>query len=478
MHKAGQIRFVAWLLMTTVLLTVLVGSTPPASATSAGTPFGSIDWLAPGGDGLDVSGWVIDPDTSRFTDVHVYAGTTLVGFANADADRPDVGRAFPGSGSGHGFSLHYALSPGVHDICVYGINIGQGDHSLLGCRRIAVAAPWGSIDGVSRGPDGFRVKGWAADPDTTEPIDVIVELAGSGRYSVRADRSRPDVGRLFAWQGSEHGFEAVIPVPQGEGSFRLCVYAIGRGQGPSFTGLGCQAVAVTASPIGSIDLIGVGTGTVRVTGWALDPDTSGAIEIGVSVENVGVSWFPAKANRPDIASAVPGYGTEHGFSVDVVAPAGARRLCLAFRNVGAGSDRPMGCTVVDSVPGGSGSGRRVVYWNLGQHVWIVGSDGYVVRSYDVSGRYLDPAPGRYSVLSHLRWTSAGHDDISMEYFVEFLDFEKGYGFHTIPVFADGTPLQGENELGQFRSAGCVRQRRTDAIFLYNWSNLGDPVHVI
>ena len=48
----------------------------------------------------------------------------------------------------------------------------------------------------------------------------------------------------------------------------------------------------------------------------------------------------------------------------------------------------------------------------------------------------------------------------------------------IPTYADGTPLQGEDELGQFRSAGCVRQRREDAIHLWNWSVVGDRVVVI
>ena len=476
MLEASRMRTVAYVMVSVVFLTVLSGGVPHAGAAPGGSPFGFIDYLAPAGDGIDVGGWVIDPDTTRFTDVHVYSGNTLVGYANANDDRPDVGRAFPDSGSNHGFSLHYPLAPGVTTICVIGINIGVGAAVSLGCRTIAVAAPWGHIDSVARATDGFHVRGWAADPDTTAVTDVVAELGGSGRFTIRAGEPRPDVGRSFPWQGSDHGFEAILPAPGAEGFYPLCIYALGTGSGPAYTTLGCQTVLVTSSPIGAIDQIAVGTGIVRVAGWAIDPDSEGPIEVGISVENVAVTWVPAKLHRPDLAAA--GYGADHGFSVDVAAPPGARRICLAFRNVGAGSDRPMGCTVADSIPAGSGGGRRIVYWNLGQHVWIVGNDGFVVRSYDVSGRYLDPPTGRYSVLSHLRWTSAGHDGITMEYFVEFLDYQQGYGFHTIPVFTDGTPLQSEDELGQFRSAGCVRQRRADAVFLYNWSDIGDPVIVI
>ena len=77
-----------------------------------------------------------------------------------------------------------------------------------------------------------------------------------------------------------------------------------------------------------------------------------------------------------------------------------------------------------------------------------------------------------------RYADAGHDGITMEYFVAFNPAGLGYGFHTIPVFADGTPLQSESELGFFRSAGCVRQRRTDAIYMWNWAQVGDPVVVL
>ena len=52
------------------------------------------------------------------------------------------------------------------------------------------------------------------------------------------------------------------------------------------------------------------------------------------------------------------------------------------------------------------------------------------------------------------------------------------GFHSIPVRPNGTPLQTEEELGQFRSIGCVRQRNDKAEQLYEWAPIGTPVIVL
>jgi lipoprotein-anchoring transpeptidase ErfK/SrfK len=132
------------------------------------------------------------------------------------------------------------------------------------------------------------------------------------------------------------------------------------------------------------------------------------------------------------------------------------------------------------LPAGSGSGRRVVYSNPGQRVWLVESDGTVVRSYLVSGRYKTPAPGTYSVYSKSRKAYAGHDGITMDDMVRFARAASGtpIGFHGIPRYADGSPMQSDDELGEFRSAGCVRQSGGDAAFLYDWAQIGTTVVVL
>ena len=127
------------------------------------------------------------------------------------------------------------------------------------------------------------------------------------------------------------------------------------------------------------------------------------------------------------------------------------------------------------VPDGSGTGRRVVYSNGQQRVWLVEDDGRVDSTYPVSGRRGDPNPGTYQVFSRSRHARSG--SVTMEYMVRFahtpgLDI----GFHAIPVGRRG-PIQSESELGQYRSHGCVRQSLADAAHLWDWAPIGTPVIV-
>ena len=130
-------------------------------------------------------------------------------------------------------------------------------------------------------------------------------------------------------------------------------------------------------------------------------------------------------------------------------------------------------------PPASGTGRRVVYSNPLQRVWLVGDDNLVERTYLVSGRKGVPAPGTYHVYSRSTVTSAGHDGITMRKMVRFAHGDKlPIGFHDIPRRADGSPLQTDDDLGGYRSSGCVRQGSVDAAYLWDWAPLGTTVVVI
>jgi hypothetical protein len=52
------------------------------------------------------------------------------------------------------------------------------------------------------------------------------------------------------------------------------------------------------------------------------------------------------------------------------------------------------------------------------------------------------------------------------------------GFHDIPRRADGSPLQTDDDLGGYRSSGCVRQGSADAAYLWDWAPVGTKVVVI
>ncbi|MGH8951783.1 MAG: L,D-transpeptidase [Acidimicrobiia bacterium] len=138
----------------------------------------------------------------------------------------------------------------------------------------------------------------------------------------------------------------------------------------------------------------------------------------------------------------------------------------------AGADQP-------AVPADSGEGRRIVYSNSGQRVWLIEADGMVADTYLVSGKSGVPAPGEYEVFSMSEVAFAGHDDITMSHMVRFAQGENlAIGFHAIPNDGSGRPLQSEEELGEYRSAGCVRQSPGHAAALYEWAEIGTPVVVL
>ena len=130
-------------------------------------------------------------------------------------------------------------------------------------------------------------------------------------------------------------------------------------------------------------------------------------------------------------------------------------------------------------PPDDGSGRRIVYSNSAQRVWLVEGNGTVSRSYAVSGKRGVPAPGNYSVFSKSRVSQSASGNLKLEYMVRFAHGESlAIGFHAIPTKPSGDAIQSEEELGQYRSAGCVRQRRSDAVALWDFADIGVRVVVL
>lgn len=132
-----------------------------------------------------------------------------------------------------------------------------------------------------------------------------------------------------------------------------------------------------------------------------------------------------------------------------------------------------------ALPARSGTGRRIVFSESRQRVWLVDDATDVRRTYLVSGSTLDNLdPGTYEVYSTSRWAVGIDDSGVMEYFVRFTQGPSGaaIGFHTIPT-KDGVPLQSKQELGTPQSHGCIRQRTPDAIALWDFAPVGTKVVV-
>ena len=132
-----------------------------------------------------------------------------------------------------------------------------------------------------------------------------------------------------------------------------------------------------------------------------------------------------------------------------------------------------------SLPDASGSGRRVVFSEGRQRVWLVDADDDVRRTYLVSGSLTDNLdPGTYSVYSRSQHAYGIDDSGTMKWFVRFTRGDNAaIGFHDIPVL-DGEPLQSVSDLGTPQSHGCIRQKESDAKALWRFAPVGTEVVVV
>jgi hypothetical protein len=132
-----------------------------------------------------------------------------------------------------------------------------------------------------------------------------------------------------------------------------------------------------------------------------------------------------------------------------------------------------------ALPDASGTGRRVVFSERAQRVWLVNADGTVASTYLVSGSVTDNLePGRYDVYSRSRWAVGIADSGVMQYFVRFARGQNAaIGFHSIPT-KNGTTLQTEAQLGTPQSHGCIRQKLSDAAVMWDFAQVGTDVVVV
>ncbi len=205
-----------------------------------GSPFGALDVVTARLGGVSVVGWVVDPDIASAVTTHIYVNG--VGYAvTANANRPDIGGGLPAYGPDHGFVVDLPAPGGVVNVCAYGINVGVGAHTLLGCRTTTVptGSPFGVIDTLFRDGNSVTGSGWVIDPDTAASIPVHVYVNGVG-YGLMANGSRPDVAGGLPAYGPAHGYSFSIPVAAG--SARVCIYGIEiAGTGGNVL-LGCRTV--------------------------------------------------------------------------------------------------------------------------------------------------------------------------------------------------------------------------------------------
>ncbi|HSY16445.1 MAG TPA: fibronectin type III domain-containing protein [Jatrophihabitantaceae bacterium] len=309
-------------------------------------PRGSLDTVTQIPGGITVTGWAFDPDTTDAINVDIYAGTNDLRRLVANTYRPDVGAAYPGAGSNHGFAATFTLAQGTYRICAYGLNVLAGTtNPALGCKTITLDFnPIGVVDSVRQTSTGFAVSGWAIDPDTSDAINVDIYADGTKLGRVLAGGSRPDVGAVYPASGDDHGYAATYPL--GQGTHTICVYAINVDFGSINTGLGCRAITLAFNPYGSLDAVTATTSGIALRGWAIDPNTTAAINVAIYADGAQLAQLTASAPRPDVAAAYPGVGPDHGFSADLGLGEGTHQVCAYGINVGAGANAVLGCKAI------------------------------------------------------------------------------------------------------------------------------------
>jgi hypothetical protein len=319
-------------------INVLDGSENPvigSAPVGVGVPFGMAD--ARVGPGLvRLTGWVIDPDTADPVQLHAYVDGVFAGQFGANVFRSDVAATYAAFGGEHGFDIELQVAAGIHDVELWFVQRNGRPFQLSG-HRLTVSggsAPVGYLDNAARSPNGIRVVGWAADPDSNLPLDIHVYVDGVFAGSTRADKSRPDVAGVFPAFGPNRGYD--VEVPAQVGTRQVTVYAIGRGGGTPYRLLGTTTVLVANLPLGWFDAATDDPAGVRVRGWAVDPDAPGPVDLHVYVDGVFAGVGRTGRPRPDVAAAFSGTGADAGFDFVVPAEPGRRTVCVYAINRGDG----------------------------------------------------------------------------------------------------------------------------------------------
>jgi hypothetical protein len=136
-------------------------------------------------------------------------------------------------------------------------------------------------------------------------------------------------------------------------------------------------------------------------------------------------------------------------------------------------------SALPTLPVGSGHGRRIVFDQSEQRVWLVSSSGKARRSYLVTGSNRhNVMPGVYSVKSRTRYARTYRGGGTLEYFVKFTQGRTAaIGFHAVTRRTNGTLVYAREDLGTARTPGCVELWRSDARSLWEFAPVGTRVVV-
>jgi hypothetical protein len=196
-------------------------------------PIGGLDTPLQLPQGVQVSGWTLDPNTKgSITAILSVDGNQLT---RLTASLPRASTAYPYYGNTHGFSTFANLTAGLHRICLTAVNVGSGTKNPeLGCKNVTVNHdPVGVLDPPGRpGGSGMTatVTGYALDLDSAAPIQVQVSVDGVAQPVQPANQPSSAAATAYPQFTQQHGFALTVAVPDGN-QHRICVTFINVGLG-------------------------------------------------------------------------------------------------------------------------------------------------------------------------------------------------------------------------------------------------------
>lgn len=284
-------------------LALVAGGLVAASATAgalapAVAPIGGINTITPYAYGVTVTGWAGDPDTSSAINVSLTVDGITRWTVAAKLPRPDVARVYPKLGANHGFVGNSRIVSGTHRVCLVAHNVGTGPKmKILACRTIVQKdSPWGYLDSAVSTSNVVRAKGWTFDFDkSTTPLQVRITSDGKTVATTTANKSRPDVAKVYGSYGLLHGYDVSVKVPYGKHA--ICAVAKNVGGGSDTTLRSCRTVNASA----------------------VAPSVPMSVQADVGSTSATVSWSPPVANGGSAVTTYTVSSTPSGLTAKVAA---------------------------------------------------------------------------------------------------------------------------------------------------------------
>jgi hypothetical protein len=314
-------------------------------------PIGHLDSANPVGDSVVLTGWAFDKDSpSTSIAVNIYQDDKpLMGIRTA-VDRPDVNSAYKITGV-HGFKAQFKASVGAHNYKVFAMNIAGGTgNTLIGNHSLMVkgASPTtttatpagfvtpaetaqlpGELESVSAAGGSVRLTGWLRDPDDGSEPAVAVHEDDQVLHWYPVTGVRAETGK--------RAFDLTIPAGTGLHTYSVYAMAPADDEGVDYPLIGQQVVRVNqAGALGQVRGVRRLGDTVRITGWAYDPDRPTA-RLALTVFRDGLALAAREVTRLDtgadsaagafdlVISDLPG---THSFTVYAANPATAGRTMI------------------------------------------------------------------------------------------------------------------------------------------------------